>query len=312
MWKLKIDPAFDKVVKIYVDFLSNLEASPTDGSLTLPEDLKKSVLEKSDLNTIDISSVSTFSDLFSFVQKTGGITENELKIVFDLISSLDVKEPDEICNICSVIVKSLPEEESRNFYRNKLECFKNGIKNEKEEMDFASVVISLVTNYLFTILFSEERDLIDNNNYLKESNVIGTILNVILSGFSQMAHQATLADLKEDIIKGDEESIFKAVQIDKGFLFMDKVKERTLTAQFSGDTKFLKKLGNAVSSVPLKIPKIHGKTFAVLQLFWPHGLYKLTYEELYDFLVHCGLIPPEYPSAFQKFISRHIKPLYNF
>jgi hypothetical protein len=42
------------------------------------------------------------------------------------------------------------------------------------------------------------------------------------------------------------------------------------------------------------------------------GLYKLTNEELYEFLKSCGLIPPDYPDAFQKFVRRHIRSVYNF
>lgn len=125
--------------------------------------------------------------------------------------------------------------------------------------------------------------------------------------FSQLANQMTLMELKANIAKGDGNSLFKAVTIDKSVLYLDEVRVRVLTAQLSGDSKFFTKLGKAIVDNPLKKIGQHGKTYAVLKMFWFHGLYKLTNEELYDFLKSCGLIPPSYPYAFEKFFQRHIK-----
>jgi hypothetical protein len=89
-------------------------------------------------------------------------------------------------------------------------------------------------------------------------------------------------DLKAKISNGDDKSIFKAVTIDKSFLFIDNVKKRILNAQLSGDTDFFKKLGKALVGNPLKRIGQHAETYAVLNLFWFMGLYKLTNEELTD------------------------------
>ena len=122
----------------------------------------------------------------------------------------------------------------------------------------------------------------------------------------------TLMELKGKISNGDDKSIFKAVTIDKSFLFIDDVNKRILNAQLSGDTDFFKKLGKAIADNPLRRIGQHAETYAVLKLFWFMGLYKLTNEELYGFLKFCGLIPPAYPDAFQKFVKRHIRSVYNF
>jgi hypothetical protein len=42
-WKEKIDPAFDKLITVYVAFLDQLERSPKEGQLALPDDLAKLV-----------------------------------------------------------------------------------------------------------------------------------------------------------------------------------------------------------------------------------------------------------------------------
>jgi hypothetical protein len=90
-------------------------------------------------------------------------------------------------------------------------------------------------------------------------------------------------------------------------LFLDEVKKRIAHAQLSGDNVFFNKFGRAIAGNPLKSPAQHGKTYSVLNLFWPMGLYKLTNEELYYFLESCALNPPDFPDAFQKFVRRHIR-----
>ena len=119
-------------------------------------------------------------------------------------------------------------------------------------------------------------------------------------------------ELKDKISKGDDKALLKAVIIDKSFLSTEEVKNRIIKAQLSGEADFFKKLGKAIADNPLKRVGRHGKTYSVIKLFWFLGLYKLSYSELYDFLVSCGLTPPEYPEAFEKFMKRHIKSVYNF
>ena len=310
-WKSKIDPAFDKVVKIYVGFLDKLQASPAEGRLDIPEDFIESALEKSDLPPVDLSDPKSSRDLFNYIKRTGGITGNEFGTVFGLLESLDGKEPNETIKICAKIIKNLPEEESRQFYNYKLESFKDNPGLEKDAMDFSSIIVSLATRYLYIILFEDKREVTEDIAYFKKSNAVNVFLSSILSSISQVAHQATLEMLKENILKGDDKSIFKAVKIDKNFLFMDEVKDKIIEAQLSGNNKFFEKLGKSIIETPFEVPSLHGKTYAALNTFWIHGLYKLTYQELYDFLISCGLIPPAYPYAFQKFISRNIKPLYS-
>ncbi len=180
-------------------------------------------------------------------------------------------------------------------------------------MDFLSIIISLLSRYFFVRLFEDQKENLDESiDYFKRSNASIAFINFVLSSFSQIANLKTLADLKENISKGDEKAILKAVTIDKSYLYLDEVKNKIITAQLSGDNKFFAKLARAIADNPLKRIGQHYKTYSVLKLFWFHGLYRLTNEELYDFLKSCGLIPPTYPYAFEKFVQRHIKSVYKF
>jgi hypothetical protein len=93
---------------------------------------------------------------------------------------------------------------------------------------------------------------------------------------------------------------------------IEAVKDRVPEANLSGDTKFLNKLGNAMSSNPLKNPAQHGKTYSVLNIFWLHGLNKITSDELHEFLTSCDLIPLNSGHTFQRFVRRHIRSVYEF
>jgi predicted nucleic acid-binding protein len=315
-WKAKIDPAFDKLVKVYVAFLDDLERSPKEGQLALPDDLAKLVSKKP--TTHDLGDIEAHGDFFNYIRKTGGLQTKDFKTFFEVINSLE--DYNKTLKTCFKLIKSLPEEDSRQFYTTKLNHFKDNPEFKpdtdilnKSNLDFYSIIISLLSRFLFAVLFEEEKEIINEEiDYFKNSNAITSFISVIQSNFSQLANQITLEELKNKIFEGDDKSIIKAVSIDKTILYLDEVKNRITEAQLTGDNKFLGKLGRAIASNPLKNPAQHGKTYSILKMFWFHGLYKLTNAELHDFLTSCGLVPPNSGYAFQQFVRRHIRSVYEF
>lgn len=313
-WKSKIDPAFDKVVKTYLEFLIPLEKNPREGRLNLPNDCMELLPDFPDTYSTDIESPDS---MFSFLEDLGIASKKDLNLFHAVLSS---KNTEELLKICPALIQALPEEESRQFYARVFDFYEDhpelkpaSDNFDRKTADFYSIVASLLVRYLFVRLYDEGKEVTNLKiDLFKKSAVIAPVLAVILSSFSQLANQKTLAELKANIIKGDDKSLFKAVTIDKTFLYMDEVKNRITEAQLAGDSIFFSKLGRSIASNPLKRIGQHGKTYAVLHLFWPLGLYKLTNQELYAFLKTCGLIPPAYPDAFQKFVRRHIKPIFNF
>jgi hypothetical protein len=315
-WKEKIDPAFDKLVKVYVAFLDQLERSPNEGQLALPDDLAKTVSKR--LNTHDLGNIEADRDFFNYIKKTGMTESNDLDIFLEVIDSLS--NYDKTLATCFKLIKRLPEEESRQFYTTKLNHFRDDPEFKplsevinSSNLDFYSIIFSLLSRYFFVLLFEDEEEVItDEIDYFNNSNAISTFISFTQSTFSQLATQLTLEELRNKILEGDDKSIIKAVRMDKSILYLDAVRDRVIEANLSGDTKFFSKLGNAMSNNPLKNPAQHGKTYAVLNMFWLHGLYKLTNVELHEFLTSCGLIPPAYPTAFQRFVRRHIRSVYEF
>lgn len=317
-WKQKIDPAFDKVVKTYVGFLTEFEKNPREGQLNFPPELIEPITEKADWQDVHKLDMESLDGMLALLETVGFASKKDISILHAFYSS---ENADDILKICPEMIGALREEESRQFYTDKIEFYKNHPELkpdldivDKNAWNFYSVFASLLIRYLFVRFYDDGKDIVVNEDIdlLKKSGAIMPVLGVILSSFSQLANQRTLAELKENIIKGDDKSIFKAVTIDKNFQYLDEVKKRIAQAQLSGDSVFLSKLGRAIASNPLKRIGQHGKTYAVLKTYWFTGLYKLTNEELYDFLKSCGLLPPDYPDAFQKFVRRHIKSAYRF
>jgi hypothetical protein len=316
-WKQKIDPATDRLVKFYIDGLTRLEKTPNEGQLHFRNDFIESIIAKSDWQTAYNYDLESYKDLFSYLTKLGALNNKDMKLIFDAINSLET--PEETLKICPAMIRALPEEESRQFYIKRLESFKahpdfkpDSDSFDKNTLDFYSTIISLIIRYLFAKL-EEEKEIVNQEiDYFRKSNAVIGFLGAIVTCFSPIANQMGITELKDKISEGDDKSIFKAVTIDKSFLYNEDVKKRILHAQLSGDTDFLKKLGTAIGHNPLKRIGQHAETYAVLNLFWFVGLYRLTNQELYGFLKSCGLIPPAYPNAFQKFVKRNIRSVYSF
>jgi len=316
----KIDPAFNKVAKAYADFMTELERHSDEGRLNFPPDFIKPIIQKSGWQGPYDSDLSQGKDIFTYIIKTGVLKKSDISALFKVISLLDSEDYKALLKTSNILIKALPEEDSRQFYVENLKPYKDTTdlkfimgSSEKAALDFYSIIISLITRYLFVKLFVEVMPVLDEQvEYFKRSNAVLSFLNVMLSMFSQIANQMTLTELKQNVAKGDDKSLFKAVTIDKSILYLDEVKARVQTAQLAGDSKFFTKLGKAIADNPLKRIGQHGKTYSVLKLFWLHGLYKLTNEELYEFLKSCGLIPPAPGYAFQKFVRRHIRSIYSF
>lgn len=315
-WKEKLDPAFDTFLKGYVAFLSKLESYPNEGQLAIPADLAESIIKNHAPGTDNEAQ----DDSFKYTLKAGGLSNKDINLYSHVTELLKEENYKKLFEICHKLIKYLPEEESREYYINKIGSYKIDPDFElsdglpyKTFLDSYSTVFSLLARYFFLILFKNDKEIKNNKiEYFKKSGAKIAFLNTILSSFSQLAHQTTLAELEEKISKGDDKSIFKAVTIDKAVLFNKNVKNRITTAQLTGDTEFLKKLGKAIAKNPFEKIAQHGKTYSILKTFWIFGLYKLTNEELYDFLTSCGLIPPAYPDAFQKFVKRNIRSVYRF
>jgi len=100
--------------------------------------------------------------------------------------------------------------------------------------------------------------------------------------------------------KGNNESLFRLIAWNKGWLFIDWVKNRIIQAQEEMDTEFFKSLGEAVKAEPKVQPPIHAEDkedrkliISTMEAAIPYYLSKSP------------------PGSRQKIINRFIKELFN-
>jgi hypothetical protein len=314
-WKEKIDPALVKPVKAYVTYLSLLEKAPHDGLPSFPDEFVETITEHSKPQGLSLE--GGYEEFFQHAQKAGLTSKTATNNILRLLEVIEDTEA--TLKLCPRFIRKLPEEESRKFYTDKLKVFaetkefkEDEILSNEASLEYCSVVYSLFLRYVSLEL---EGDPIDkkSSDYLMRSSALATVFSSILSAYSQIANQQTLAELTSKFSKGDDKCLFKAITIDKSLLYNRAAKKRIVQAQLSGDKKFFSKLGKAISDDPLRRVGQYGKAYTVLNLYWLTGLYKLTAPELHNFLESCGLVLPSLEGgAFYKFLDRHIKPIYNF
>jgi len=213
------------------------------------------------------------------------------------------------------LAEKLPDEESKQYYVNKIKVFINDIRIKhcfQSQKDFVSILLSiLIRLFLNNIDEINEEDAVEEEiEHMRKSIVISKVIGSINSAISQISHQKDMHELLNNIKKGDDKSIFKAITIDKTLVSSELVKNRIAQAQITGDNKFLKKLANAIDKRPLEGVGQHGRTYAVLNLFWSDiELYKLNNQELYHFLKSCGFCLGLKGYSFILTIPRSILPV---
>ncbi len=111
---------------------------------------------------------------------------------------------------------------------------------------------------------------------------------------------------------GDDDSLFKLIQIDKTFFDHKWVRTRTNKAAYSGDIEFFESLGNAIKTDPLRHDSRQDridKLFVVIKFFWNYGLYRLSDYELHDLLISDSICSElgthENVESFIRFLQRH-------
>src|SRR5574337_161544 len=253
-WKSKIDPCLVKTVTFFLDFIGRLENSPAEGLLNFPEDIEN-------LNSLQWHSLyhgEVKKDSFDFLADMDLVKRKAIDKVFEAVQSLD--DPQKLIGICSGMVESLPEAESRIFYKEELKRLSEEVQikevsdlTDRKTRDFFSVTFSLIVRYLLINLQGKPVSPPDiESQFIRNHKLISMMISFLAMTFSNIAHQKTLYELMIKLSMGDDKSLYKAVTIDKSFLFHEDVKARIIKAQLTGDGKFFKNLGKAISDTPLK------------------------------------------------------------
>ena len=199
-----------------------------------------------------------------------------------------------------------PAKKSNNSAR-KLDKKHNEKSNAKEIRRGGALLCALMFQCMFQGLYCSIEKNVRNRELLNNIDFILTFFSLMDSLISQLAFQNTIQEL---LSKGDDESLLKAVRINKSIVCTDILKHRIARAQFSGDTMFLKKLGNNIAYNPLEKEALYSEAYVVLRTFWIAGLNLLKPKDMANFLKDCGIVHTTKPESLKRFIERHIHPIY--
>ena len=140
-------------------------------------------------------------------------------------------------------------------------------------------------------------------------HLAGAVISLSYSLESLVVYSKYLNELVDDVRKGHDTALFKAVQIDRSITSCPTFADRIAQAELEQDDSFFKKLSNALKTKPNKPTEEYRELRFILQaLEEADGLQALTIESAYQLLcVDLNLYPQEGEDparSLWRFISR--------
>lgn len=307
-WKQKIDPAFDELIKIYKNFLELCHLPTNSGYITLEDESYK------------IMELKGFPPLIELYKTNAKSNKKDLLALREYGVSDDVKHITKLSerNLKKSILKMLDgiPSESRAYYIRSFNLFEaekqvkahSSAKALKEDLKLDTeqkrdlVVLMLMVGFKGYWNLTKYNP--DKPTKINRKNVLKTSLTTIYDTISQLTHKRSLKELIEEAMRGNDNSLFKAIQINKTLFDLDWVRKRLRRAQLSGDTEFFGKLGKAIIKAPLEHDIEHGELVLILTSFWKLGLCRLDNKELVDLLETSGVRVHEDLESFRTFVNR--------
>lgn len=323
-WKGNIDPAFDELIKVYMDFIRLSHICDNNKSkryLFLDAESLK-ILERKSYPPLsqkpkpnprknkktanDIINLGASADILNILKvfnfKDGTLSIENIKAIFNMMNGL-------------------PTEESKTYYRKhfdilqspeKLCAFIEGKSSKEIEKHLIGLGMELATLMFHTGLkgYWDDVNRYHEGKKVNKLNIISMVMLQVYNAISIIAYKKPLTMLIEEARKGNEKSLFSAIHLDKTLFDVKWVRKRIRKAFYSGDSDFLKQLGKAIIKPPLANKVIYGEIVFILAIFWPMGLYRLKNEELMELLKDCGIMMPkdkngnESSESLRKYISR--------
>lgn len=326
-WKQKIDPAFDKFIKLYSLFLGTIQLPGNEGYISV--ELSDNYLRK--LETEGFPSIASMYehdkvedsafDFFSMLHENFTMPE------FKKIMREMKKGKNNLPDLLLWAAEQIQEKDSREYYTKKFERFRSKsdyqkyienmdeIKLKKWKQEIYSDLQSLqVHNVLKGIEDLRENIVIKRKQVVKRFNEQPRILKRSIFGtwdtISLLVHRKGLKKLFDEARKGNDESLFKLLQIDKTLFDHEWLRVKIRKASYSGDWKFFNNLSKAIKTDPLNNRKVHGDIFLILVRLWTAGLYRLTIPQMMQLFEDSGVRMRYDEINFRKFVDREIKPLF--
>lgn len=316
-WKEKIDPAFDELIKVFLDFIDRAHINVNTGYLCVDDDSLQFLKEKGypSLHKKIKYDYEYNKKLTLDIIKLGASNDIEYILKFFMARKFAQKKL-----YLFKMINSLPNEESREYYKTFFCFFESKEKLESylkrnNEKDLIRCLFEMGMNILNLTLhigfkgYFETKDDDDNikRKRIDKLNFIKIIYSYIFNIVSHLTNQKSMDKLLYEAEKGNDELLFKAIQIDKTLFDLDWIRKRIRKAFYSGDSRFFKELGAALEKMPLENDIEYTKLNSVLISFWESGLWKLNNQELWELLKSCGVIVQDNPETFRKHVNRLIE-----
>lgn len=327
-WKEKVDPAFVKFIKFYLEFLKVSQLPGNRGYLAL-YDRNLRTLEIEGFPSIasvyeQDESKDSLIDLCSMVDETFRV--EELKEFENQIKKEIRREKHNIFTYMSELSGAM-QGESREYYR---EAFKHLVSREKyneyisgrKEDDVKELVkkaqsdlLSCQFNLMVMDLADKKEEIRRNiqlRNFRYSTRMIKRNLFYTWDAVSIMVNGASLKELYRGAKNGDNDCLFKLIQVDKTFFDHKWFRMRINEAAYSGNLDFFESLGEAIRTDPLRHDTRQDRLdrlFVVIKFFWNFGLYRLSDYELHGLLIsdsiYSELGTHEDVESFIKWLQRH-------
>ncbi|MDE2215746.1 MAG: hypothetical protein KGJ87_01065 [Planctomycetota bacterium] len=315
-WKEKIDPAFNEPIRVYLDFIDRSHINVNTGYLCLDNDSLNFLKEKGhpSLHKKIKFDYEYNKKLTKDIIKLGASNDIEYILKFFTAKKFEQKK-----SYLFKMIHVLPNKESKEYYRMFFSFFETEEKlksyfDRRPEIDLKRClfdvgmnILTLVTQVMFKGYWDTENDESIKRKRLDRLNLIKIGLSEVFNTVSSITHKKSLDELLEEAEKGNDESLFQAIQIDKTLFDLDWLRKRIRKAFYAGNSSFFKKLGMAIEKMPLENDIEYTKLNSVLISFWGLGLWKLNNQELWELLKSCGVIVQDDPESFRKHVRRLIE-----
>jgi len=323
-WKQKIDPAFAKFIKFYLEFLTVTHLPGNKGFLAIDD---------RNLKTLDVEGFPSLASMYEHDNPEDAASD--FGVLVDDTFTLD--DLNEIKNemkkkkkgIFAFILEyaEMMQEESRKYYRSAFDIFSSeetykkyiADKSEIEVNELgrkaASDINSFVLNSMIIPFENEKEELrksLQLRNIKYSTRMIKRHIFYTWDAISLLVNKATLKEIYRKAKEGDDESLFKLIKVDKTVFDFKWVRTRINKAAYSADWEFLDLLGEAIKEEPLKHDSRKDRVdrlFVVIKFFWNIGLYRLSDSELFDLLISDSICSNlemyDNFESFQKFMQKH-------
>lgn len=311
-WKDKIDPAFNELIKSYLKYLGHIKLPAGDGYIC-PDEKTLKLLERNGYPSLD----GQYDLDFRMVTKA---IPNLIKLGMSKKISATAKavwrDIKELEKYVSNMVKQLPDGESKDYYKERF--LLNKSKEELEQIkgqpiaelnELRKDILNDVSTLICHIWFKDmhRNHLSSTNPAINDLGLHKVSLSTTFNTLSMLVHKKPMKKLLEEARLGNDESLVKAIQIDRTLFSVEFVRTRINKAQYTGDHFFFERLASSLKKSPLQNDVEYDEVLLVLMFFWKMGLYRLTIFEMMELLESAGLKLQGDEGSFRKFIAPYKK-----